>query len=203
MRTRTSIKSTEFFSSFQARLGLNKSGVKRFVSAIRNGNLIKTKEKPSEHKDRTRSNVPSGSKHHGRNSKFACSLCSGFEKIISTYNSFFRAGQKTQQNNAHQYLQGIFCAERGKRNIERMVEEAEKNAAEDKVQMERVEARNGLESYLYNTRNTVREDKVKETLGSTTVKEIEDWVQEGISWLEANPEADKDQYTVRKYISTL
>ena len=123
MRTRTSIKSTEFFSSFQARLGLNKSGVKRFVSAIRNGNLIKTKEKPSEHKDRTRSNVPSGSKHHGRNSKFACSLCSGFEKIISTYNSFFRAGQKTQQNNAHQYLQGIFCAERGKRNIERMVEE--------------------------------------------------------------------------------
>ena len=87
-----------------------------------------------------------------------------------------------------------------KEDIERMVEEAEKNAAEDKVQMERVEARNGLESYLYNTRNTVREDKVKETLGSTTVKEIEDWVQEGISWLEANPEADKDQYAEKQKV---
>ena len=87
-----------------------------------------------------------------------------------------------------------------KEDIERMVEEAEKNAAEDKVQMERVDARNGLESYLYNTRNTVREDKVKETLGSTTVKEIEDWVQEGISWLEANPEADKDQYTEKQKV---
>ena len=87
-----------------------------------------------------------------------------------------------------------------KEDIERMVEEAEKNAAEDKVQMERVDARNGLESYLYNTRNTVREDKVKETLGSTTVKEIEDWVQEGISWLEANPEADKDQYAEKQKV---
>lgn len=123
MRTRTSIKSTEFFSSFQTRLGLNKSGIKSFVSAIRNGNLLRTKEKQPEHKDLNRSDPPSGSKQLGRNSKLACSLSLGFEKIVSTYKSFFRVGQRTQQDSAQQYLQGIFCAERGKRNIERMVEE--------------------------------------------------------------------------------
>ena len=123
MKTRTSIKSTEFISSFQTRLGLNKFGVKSFVSAIRNGNLLRTKEKQLEHKDSKRSDPASGSKQPGRSSKLACSLSLGFEKIVSTYNTFFRAGQRTQQDNAQQYLQGIFCAERGKRNIERMVEE--------------------------------------------------------------------------------
>jgi L1 cell adhesion molecule like protein len=87
-----------------------------------------------------------------------------------------------------------------KEDIDRMVEEAEKNAAEDKVQMERVEARNGLEGYLYNTRNTVREDKVKETLGSDTVKEIEEWVQEGISWLDAHSDASKEEYAEKQKV---
>jgi heat shock 70kDa protein 1/2/6/8 len=87
-----------------------------------------------------------------------------------------------------------------KEDIDRMVEEAEKNAAEDKVQMERVEARNGLEGYLYNTRNTVREDKVKETLGSDTVKEIEEWVQEGISWLDSHSDASKEEYAEKQKV---
>jgi SRSO17 transposase len=123
MKTRTSIKSTEFISSFQARLGLNKSGIKNLISAIRNDNLLRTRKNQPEHKDSQRSDSPLESKQPGRNSKLVNSLSVGFEKIVSTYNSFFRTGQRTQQDNAHQYLQGIFCAERGKRNIERMVEE--------------------------------------------------------------------------------
>ena len=81
-----------------------------------------------------------------------------------------------------------------KEDIERLVQEAEKNAAEDKVHMERVEAKNGLEAYLYNTRNTVREDKVKETLGEETVKDVESWVQEGMTWLDAHPDSEKADY---------
>ena len=81
-----------------------------------------------------------------------------------------------------------------KEDIERLVQEAEKNAADDKARMEKVDARNQLETYLYNTRNTVREDKVKEQLGEDTVKEVEDWVQEGISWLDSNQEEDKAAY---------
>ena len=85
-----------------------------------------------------------------------------------------------------------------KEEIDRLVQEAEKNAAEDKVKMERVDAKNGLEGYLYNTRNSVREDKVKETLGEDTVKEVEDWIQEGISWLDSHPDAEKDEYDAQQ-----
>ena len=81
-----------------------------------------------------------------------------------------------------------------KDDIERMVQEAEKHAADDKLRMERVESRNQLESYLYNTRNAVREDKVKETLGENTISEVESWIKEGIEWLEATPDAEKDVY---------
>jgi hypothetical protein len=35
---------------------------------------------------------------------------------------------------------------------------------------------------------------VKETLGESTVSEVEGWVKEGIEWLEANPEAEKEEY---------
>ena len=81
-----------------------------------------------------------------------------------------------------------------KEDIERLVQEAEKNAADDKVRMEKVDARNQLETYLYNTRNTVREDKVKEQLGADTVKEVELWVEEGISWLDSHQEEEKAVY---------
>jgi L1 cell adhesion molecule like protein len=78
--------------------------------------------------------------------------------------------------------------------IDRLVEEAEKHAAEDKLRMERVDAKNQLEAYLYNTRNAVQEEKVKETLGAETVKEVEGWVKEGIEWLDQNSDASKTEY---------
>jgi len=87
-----------------------------------------------------------------------------------------------------------------KDEIDRMVQEAESNAADDKKRMERVEAKNQLESYLYNTRNSVREDKVKETLGESTVSEVEGWVKEGIEWLEANTEGTKEEYEEKQKV---
>jgi L1 cell adhesion molecule like protein len=92
-----------------------------------------------------------------------------------------------------------------KDDIERMVEESEKFAAEDKERMERVEAKNGLESYLYNARNSLKEEKVKETLGETTVEETLAIIQEGITWLEESGETayvnefkDKQKYYEEK-----
>jgi L1 cell adhesion molecule like protein len=85
-----------------------------------------------------------------------------------------------------------------KEEIERLIKEAEKNAEADKVQMERVEAKNGLEAYLYNTRNAVQEEKVKVTLGADTVKEVESWVKEGIEWLEEHSEEEKAVYDAKQ-----
>merc|ERR1712094_17955 len=52
-------------------------------------------------------------------------------------------------------------AEKGRlseEDIERMVREAEEYADEDKKVKERIDARNGLESYLYNMKNTLDDD---------------------------------------------
>lgn len=73
--------------------------------------------------------------------------------------------------------------------VERMIAKAAEYEAEDKALMERVEARNGLESYLYNVRNSVREEKVKEVLGAEDVETIEAKVKEGLDWLDENREA--------------
>jgi molecular chaperone DnaK (HSP70) len=79
-----------------------------------------------------------------------------------------------------------------------MIKNSERFAAEDEARRKRVDAKNQLEAYLYNTRNAVREDKVKETLGADTVKEVEGWVQEGIDWLDAHPEEEKEAYSEKQ-----
>jgi L1 cell adhesion molecule like protein len=77
--------------------------------------------------------------------------------------------------------------------VERMVQEAAKHEAEDKEKFALVEAKNQLESYLYNARNSLQEEKVKEKLGDDA-KVALDVVSEGITWLEAHQEEQKDVY---------
>eukprot|EP00611_Tribonema_gayanum_P006477 TRINITY_DN1575_c0_g1_i2.p1 TRINITY_DN1575_c0_g1~~TRINITY_DN1575_c0_g1_i2.p1 ORF type:complete len:596 (+),score=258.26 TRINITY_DN1575_c0_g1_i2:62-1789(+) len=48
--------------------------------------------------------------------------------------------------------------------IERMVEEAERYKAEDEVNKQRIEAKNGLENYAYSMRNTLNDPKVSEKM---------------------------------------
>ena len=80
---------------------------------------------------------------------------------------------------------------RSKEDIERMVEEASRYEAEDKAVMERVEARNGAEAYLYNTRNAINEEKVKTTISEADRSTVEAAVKDGLEWLDDNREAAK------------
>lgn len=83
-----------------------------------------------------------------------------------------------------------------KDEVERLVKEAEKHADEDKAVMARVEAVNELESYLYNARNSLKEEKVKEKLGSEaddTLKVID----EGLEWLQQNPSSTAEDYKAK------
>ncbi len=82
---------------------------------------------------------------------------------------------------------------KSKEEFERMVQEAEKYAAEDKLVMERVEARNGAEAYLYNARNTLQEDKVKEKLGADDLEKAETTIKDGLAWLDDNRESDPSE----------
>lgn len=81
-----------------------------------------------------------------------------------------------------------------KEEIERMVNEAEKYKAEDEAAAARIQARNGLESYAYNLRNTLQEEKVASKLEAADKEKLEKAVNETIQWLENSQEASKEEY---------
>jgi L1 cell adhesion molecule like protein len=79
-------------------------------------------------------------------------------------------------------------------DIERMIREAEDAADDDKARLAKVEARNEMEAYLYNARNSIREESVKEKLGADAVAEAEGIIKEGLDWLEEHPAEEAATY---------
>jgi len=90
-------------------------------------------------------------------------------------------------------------AEKGRlseEDIERMVREAEQYAEEDKNVKERIDARNGLESYVYNLKNQLEDDEngLAEKISQEDKKELQDMIDETLDWMDKNPEAEKEEY---------
>merc|ERR1712057_83301 len=81
-----------------------------------------------------------------------------------------------------------------KDDIERMVREAEQYADEDKAAKERIDAKNQLESYCYQMKNTISEDKFKSAVSEDEAKQIEDKVNETMQWLETAEHAEKEEF---------
>jgi len=81
-----------------------------------------------------------------------------------------------------------------KEDIERMVNDAEKFKAEDEVQKERIAAKNGLESYCFNMKATVDDEKVKDKISDADKKAINDKCDEAIKWLDGNQLGEKDEF---------
>merc|ERR1712174_84746 len=71
-----------------------------------------------------------------------------------------------------------------KEEIERMVNDAEKFKAEDDKQKERVSAKNELESYCFNMKTTLDDEKVKDKISEDDMKTITDKCDEAIKTLE-------------------
>merc|ERR1712188_50449 len=81
-----------------------------------------------------------------------------------------------------------------KDDIERMVREAEQFADEDASAKERIDAKNGLESYAYNMKNQINDEKFKDAIGEDDKKTIEDKVNEVMSWLDTAEHAEKEEF---------
>jgi len=76
--------------------------------------------------------------------------------------------------------------------IDRMVKDAERFAEQDKAHTDLVGAKNGLESYCYNMKNSVTQMEGK--MSAENKQAIESAVQGALSWLEANRDkCDKKQ----------
>jgi len=81
-----------------------------------------------------------------------------------------------------------------KDEIERMVQEAEKYKSEDEDHRKKVEAKNALENYAYNMRNTIKDDKVGGKLDPDDKQKMESEVEKAIEWLDSNQLAETDEF---------
>ncbi|XP_027161155.1 luminal-binding protein 5-like isoform X1 [Coffea eugenioides] len=79
--------------------------------------------------------------------------------------------------------------------IDRMVKEAEEFADDDKELREKIDSRNKLESYIYNTKSSIRDDdKLADKIDSDDKESIETALKDALEWLDDNQNAEKLDY---------
>ncbi|CAA0831056.1 Mediator of RNA polymerase II transcription subunit 37f [Striga hermonthica] len=78
------------------------------------------------------------------------------------------------------------------REIEDMIREAEEFAEEDKNVREKIEAKNKLETYIFNMRTTIQ-DKFADSVEPEDREKIESALRDANEWLDENPSAEKDE----------
>ena len=78
--------------------------------------------------------------------------------------------------------------------IQRMVNEAEKYKDEDEKQRERISAKNSLESYAFNMKSTMEDDKVKDKVSKQEHEDIISKCEEVIDWIDKNQTAEQEEF---------
>jgi len=81
-----------------------------------------------------------------------------------------------------------------KEEIDRMVDESEKFKAEDEKQKDRIDAKNGLESYCFNIKSTLEDSNIKEKIPESERKMMTNKCNDAIEWLEKNQMAEVDEF---------
>lgn len=88
-------------------------------------------------------------------------------------------------------------AEKGRlseEEIERMVQEAEEFAEEDKRTKQRIDGRNALESYCYQLKNTLDDEEKPLDISEEDREALDEAIKEALEWLDDNQEAEKEDY---------
>merc|ERR1739844_446306 len=81
-----------------------------------------------------------------------------------------------------------------KEEIDRLVQESETFKADDEKQKEKIDAKNGLESYCFNIKSTIEDSNIKDKLSESERKMISDKCNEAIAWLERNQTAEVEEF---------
>jgi len=67
-----------------------------------------------------------------------------------------------------------------------MVRDAERYKEEDDKQRDRLQAKNALESYAFNMKQTIEDDKLKDKISEDDRKSVLDKCNEIIQWIDGN-----------------
>merc|ERR1712107_335143 len=87
-----------------------------------------------------------------------------------------------------------------KEEIERMVNDAEKFKEEDNKQKYRISAKNGLESYCFNMKTTIEDEKMADKISEDDKKKITEKCDDAIKWLDANQLAEVEEFQKQKEV---
>jgi len=79
-------------------------------------------------------------------------------------------------------------------DIERLVAEAERYKAEDDANKARVEAKNALENYAFQIRNSINDEKLAGKISEGDKKTVLDAVNKTQQWLDSNQTAEKEEF---------
>jgi heat shock protein 5 len=80
-----------------------------------------------------------------------------------------------------------------------MIREAEEFADEDKKIKDRVDAKNSLESFLYNLKNTLDDDQgIASKIDPVEKDELVSLIDESLDWMDENQDEEADMYTARQ-----
>ena len=85
-----------------------------------------------------------------------------------------------------------------KTEIESMVKDASQYAEADKLARERIDAKNGLENYAFQMKNTMNDEKIASKIPSSDKDKILKECNEVITWLESNQQGAKEEYESRQ-----
>jgi L1 cell adhesion molecule like protein len=85
-----------------------------------------------------------------------------------------------------------------KEEVERLVKEAEKFKAEDELLKKKVEAKNGLEHFIYQAKNSINDEKLKDKIEEADKTKVLDAVKETQQWFESNPDSTAEEYEAKK-----
>ena len=84
-----------------------------------------------------------------------------------------------------------------KEEIERLVQEAERNKEADESASKKIEAKNQLEQYCYSARSTLSEEKLKTVFTEDEKKTVEAKIDEVLKWVNDNPAASKEEFEAK------
>ena len=82
--------------------------------------------------------------------------------------------------------------------IERMVNEAAKFKDEDEKHKKVIEAKSGLENYVYIVKNSLNDEKLKDKFEETDRQTLQTALDDEMTWLNNNQSASVEEYTERK-----
>jgi len=82
--------------------------------------------------------------------------------------------------------------------IDKIVKDAERYKEEDERMKKKVSAKNGLESFAYQIRNSCDDPKLKDVLSADDKATITKKVDEVIKWVDENPSAETEEFTAKQ-----